>query len=226
MLDCARTAEPKGARPMAVSEQVGARTAALIAEREQWISASVATSPVFVERAHGARLVDVDGREYIDFVGGIGTLNGGHTPERVVRAIQQQAEQLPAPVLLHRAVRAVHRGRQAPLPDPPGAGPYKGAARRTRARRPSRTPSRSRATPPGRAGRRRLRPGVPRPHAAGDDADLEGDAVQEGLRPVRARGLPRARPRTRTAASPATDAIAGVKKLFKSQIDPSAGRGR
>ena len=72
---------------MAVSEQVGARTAALIAEREQWISASVATAPVFVERAHGARLVDVDGREYIDFVGGIGTLNGGHTPERVVRSI-------------------------------------------------------------------------------------------------------------------------------------------
>jgi 4-aminobutyrate aminotransferase len=52
----------------------------------------VATSPIFVERAHGARLTDVDGREYIDFVGGIGTLNGGHTPEAVVRAVQEQAE--------------------------------------------------------------------------------------------------------------------------------------
>ena len=75
----------------------------------------VATSPVFVERAHGARLVDVDGREYIDFVGGIGTLNGGHTPEAVVRAIQQQAERYLHQCFSIAHVRAVHRGLPAPL---------------------------------------------------------------------------------------------------------------
>src|SRR5205085_4583213 len=37
---------------------------------------------------------DVDGKRYIDFAGGIGTLNVGHTPEPVVRAIQEQAEKL------------------------------------------------------------------------------------------------------------------------------------
>ena len=68
------------------------RSAHLAAEKVRWVSNSVATSPIFVERAHGARLVDVDGREYIDFVGGIGTLNGGHTPEAVVAAITAQAE--------------------------------------------------------------------------------------------------------------------------------------
>jgi len=68
------------------------RSAHLTAEKTRWVSKGVATSPIFVERAHGARLTDVDGREYIDFVGGIGTLNGGHTPEAVVAAITAQAE--------------------------------------------------------------------------------------------------------------------------------------
>jgi len=77
---------------MAVDTTTGARTAALQADRERYVSKAVATSSLFVERAHGARLVDVDGREYIDFVAGIGTLNGGHTPERVVAAIKAQAE--------------------------------------------------------------------------------------------------------------------------------------
>jgi 4-aminobutyrate aminotransferase len=64
----------------------------LAAEKARWVARGVATSPIFVERAHGVRLVDVDGREYIDFVGGIGTLNGGHTPETVVAAIREQSE--------------------------------------------------------------------------------------------------------------------------------------
>jgi len=38
---------------------------------------------------HGATIVDVEGREYIDFVGGIGCVNGGHTPDAVVAAIRE-----------------------------------------------------------------------------------------------------------------------------------------
>ncbi|NDD29615.1 MAG: 4-aminobutyrate--2-oxoglutarate transaminase, partial [Proteobacteria bacterium] len=34
---------------------------------------------------------DVDGREFIDFAGGLGVLNVGHVPPEVVRAIQEQA---------------------------------------------------------------------------------------------------------------------------------------
>src|SRR4051794_26738129 len=77
---------------MAVEQRTGEESARLLSEKERWVSKAVATSPVFVERAHGARIVDVDGREYIDFVGGIGTLNGGHTPEAGVAAIRDQAE--------------------------------------------------------------------------------------------------------------------------------------
>ena len=46
------------------------------------------------DHGHGARLTDVDGKEYIDFAGGIGVLNLGHTPDAVVDAIKQQAEKM------------------------------------------------------------------------------------------------------------------------------------
>jgi 4-aminobutyrate aminotransferase len=77
---------------MAVDQSTQSESARLTASKDQHVARGVATSPIFVAHAHGARLTDVDGREYIDFVGGIGTLNGGHTPEAVVRAVQEQAE--------------------------------------------------------------------------------------------------------------------------------------
>ena len=42
----------------------------------------------------GALLTDVDGRELLDFAGGIGVLNAGHCPESVVAAIREQAGKL------------------------------------------------------------------------------------------------------------------------------------
>ncbi len=42
--------------------------------------------------AKGAIIIDEDGRELIDFAGGIGVVNAGHCPEPVVKAIQEQAE--------------------------------------------------------------------------------------------------------------------------------------
>ena len=45
----------------------------------------------FVKEAHGAVMVDVDGRELIDFAGGIGVNNVGHCHPKVVTAIQDQA---------------------------------------------------------------------------------------------------------------------------------------
>lgn len=47
-----------------------------------------------VRSAEGARLVDLDGSDIIDFAGGIGVMNVGHCDPRVVRAIQSQAEKL------------------------------------------------------------------------------------------------------------------------------------
>ena len=40
--------------------------------------------------ARGARIVDADGREFIDFAGGIGVMNVGHCDERVVAAVREQ----------------------------------------------------------------------------------------------------------------------------------------
>jgi len=78
---------------MAVSIS-GSRTDALRAERDQYVARGVSIQPIFASHAHGARLVDVDGKEYIDFAGGIGVLNLGHTPEAVVAAIKEQADAL------------------------------------------------------------------------------------------------------------------------------------
>ncbi len=44
-----------------------------------------------VQDAKGAIIIDVDGRELIDFAGGIGVVNAGHCPEPVVAAIREQA---------------------------------------------------------------------------------------------------------------------------------------
>lgn len=49
------------------------------------------TTTAFVKEARGAIMVDVDGRELIDFAGGIGVNNVGHCHPKVVAAIQDQA---------------------------------------------------------------------------------------------------------------------------------------
>ncbi len=66
---------------------------ALSQMRNQVISAGVSSvTPVHVESARGAIVRDVEGREYIDFGGGIGVMNIGHCHPKVVAAIRAQAE--------------------------------------------------------------------------------------------------------------------------------------
>ena len=50
--------------------------------------------PVFTTNAINATLTDADGREYIDFAGGIAVLNVGHRHPRVVQAVQEQLQQV------------------------------------------------------------------------------------------------------------------------------------
>src|SRR5215470_1815085 len=49
-------------------------------------------TPIFVSRAEGALIEDVDGNRLIDFAGGIGCLNTGHRPPTVVDAIRRQLD--------------------------------------------------------------------------------------------------------------------------------------
>jgi len=67
----------------------------LIRRRERVVSRGVGRmSDLTVASADGAMLTDTDGREYIDFAGGIGVMNVGHCDEEVVRAIREQAGEL------------------------------------------------------------------------------------------------------------------------------------
>jgi 4-aminobutyrate aminotransferase/(S)-3-amino-2-methylpropionate transaminase len=49
-------------------------------------------TPIFVERAEGVVVEDVDGNRFIDFAGGIGTLNVGHRAAAVIDAVRNQAD--------------------------------------------------------------------------------------------------------------------------------------
>jgi 4-aminobutyrate aminotransferase len=48
--------------------------------------------PLVIAEARGATVTDVDGNRFVDFAGGVGCLNVGHSHPRVVEAIREQAE--------------------------------------------------------------------------------------------------------------------------------------
>jgi 4-aminobutyrate aminotransferase / (S)-3-amino-2-methylpropionate transaminase / 5-aminovalerate transaminase len=60
--------------------------------RERYVVRGVSTPPLVVARAEGARIWDVDGKEYIDFAGGIGCANLGHGLPSVVDAVHAQVD--------------------------------------------------------------------------------------------------------------------------------------
>jgi len=60
--------------------------------RERYVARGVSTPPLVVERAEGARVWDVEGREYIDFAGGLGCANLGHNLPAVVDAVHDQVD--------------------------------------------------------------------------------------------------------------------------------------
>ena len=68
---------------------------ALIALRQKAMAKGYASATDrYVEKGLGALLYDVEGKEYIDFGGGIAVMNVGHSHPRVVAAIKDQAEKL------------------------------------------------------------------------------------------------------------------------------------
>ncbi|KEZ70042.1 4-aminobutyrate aminotransferase, partial [Pseudomonas amygdali pv. tabaci str. ATCC 11528] len=63
----------------------------LLRQRDQFVPRGIVTAhPLVIDRAQGSELWDVDGKRYLDFVGGIGVLNIGHNHPNVVAAIQAQ----------------------------------------------------------------------------------------------------------------------------------------
>ena len=79
-----RTIELKTAVPGPKSREILARKDQVVAEP---LSVFL---PVVIEEGRGATLTDVDGNTFIDFTGGVGCLNVGHSHPRVVEAAQEQ----------------------------------------------------------------------------------------------------------------------------------------
>ena len=74
-----------------VTEIPGPRSRELMARRAAVVSAGVGTTlPVFIDRAGGGVLQDVDGNSLIDLGAGIAVVNVGNAAPRVVDAVQQQ----------------------------------------------------------------------------------------------------------------------------------------
>ncbi len=73
----------------------GEKSRSLLARRQEFVPRGLsATMNVFAAKADGAIIEDVDGNRFIDFAGGIGTMNVGHSRPEVTRAIIEQAEKL------------------------------------------------------------------------------------------------------------------------------------
>jgi 4-aminobutyrate aminotransferase / (S)-3-amino-2-methylpropionate transaminase / 5-aminovalerate transaminase len=75
------------------TEIPGPKSKALMERRRGAVSSGVGiATPMFAREAKGALLTDVDGNTFIDFGGGIGVMNVGHTDPRVVEAVKEQVE--------------------------------------------------------------------------------------------------------------------------------------
>ena len=65
----------------------------ILAARRRYVSGGVSTPRLVVTHADGARVTDADGRVFLDFAGGIGCQNTGHRFAPVVDAIRRQADE-------------------------------------------------------------------------------------------------------------------------------------
>ena len=73
----------------------GPKSQELHKRKLQEVSHGVGTLlPVYIERAHGAILIDVDGNQLIDLGSGIGVVTIGHTNQQVVDAVIEQVQKL------------------------------------------------------------------------------------------------------------------------------------
>lgn len=73
----------------------GPASIGLADRRSRAVPSSVSMiTPVFVRSAHGAVIEDVDGNFLLDFAGGIGCVNAGHTAAEVTAAVCEQAAHL------------------------------------------------------------------------------------------------------------------------------------
>src|SRR5664279_5678830 len=72
-----------------------AKSRELLDKRKQFVPNAIGIfNPSTAVSAKGSMIIDADGKEMIDFAGGIGVVNAGHCPQPVVEAIARQAATL------------------------------------------------------------------------------------------------------------------------------------
>lgn len=77
----------------------GPKSTELLKKREQAVARGISTAyPIAVDHAKGAVVNDVDGNAFIDLAAGISSLNVGHSPEPVVKAIKEQLDSFINPI--------------------------------------------------------------------------------------------------------------------------------
>jgi 4-aminobutyrate aminotransferase/(S)-3-amino-2-methylpropionate transaminase len=71
----------------------GPLSAEILARKERVVAEPLSVYlPLVIAEGRGALLTDVDGNTFVDFAGGVGCMNVGHSHPRVVEAIRDQAE--------------------------------------------------------------------------------------------------------------------------------------
>ena len=75
------------------TEIPGPRSREILARKERVVAEPLSIYlPLVIAEGRGATLTDVDGNTFIDFAGGVGCMNVGHSHPRVVEAVRDQAE--------------------------------------------------------------------------------------------------------------------------------------
>jgi 4-aminobutyrate aminotransferase / (S)-3-amino-2-methylpropionate transaminase / 5-aminovalerate transaminase len=74
------------------TEIPGPRGRAILERKERVVAAPLRPQlPIVAAETSGSTITDVDGNTFIDFTGGVGVLNAGHSHPQIVRAVQEQA---------------------------------------------------------------------------------------------------------------------------------------
>lgn len=172
-----------------VTEIPGPKSRELHARRGAAVARGVSsTLPIYVSRASGGVVIDVDGNSLIDFGAGIAVVSVGNSAPRVVAAVQEQVAAfthtcfMVAPYegyvavceQLNRLTPGDHAKRSILLNS--GAEAIENAVQ-----------DRSRVHEA--TGRGGVRPRLSRPHEPDHGAHRQGHALQERLRTFRARDL-------------------------------------
>lgn len=67
---------------------------ALVAREKKVLCQTYGRYPLAIEKAQGARMVDVDGKEYVDLLAGIAVANLGHSHPELLQVMAEQAKEL------------------------------------------------------------------------------------------------------------------------------------